>query len=298
MIKKLGLDLTYSNYRPVSNLNFLSKVLEKAALLQFFEHTNHLLPEYQSAYRANHSCETALVKLMDDLLWAMECQKVTALMAVDLSAAFDTVDHDILLAVLNKNYGVTDNALKWMDSYLRPRSCKININSAYSEAKDLPFSVPQGSCAGPVLFLASTLSNIITPPTKIYGYADDHALTTTFSTNRQEELTAISSLEQCAIHVKSWMDGNRLKMNSSKTEFILFSSRRQLDKCATSELNVNGDQVQRASHVKYLGAYLDDCLTLRQHISHASRIAMWNLQRIKLIRKSLTKQACETLILG
>ena len=82
------------NYRPVSNLSFLSKVLEKAVLKQF--------PEYQSAYRQGFSCKTALVKLTNDILWAMEHQKVTAMMAIDLSAAFDTVDHDILLEVLQK----------------------------------------------------------------------------------------------------------------------------------------------------------------------------------------------------
>ena len=102
-----------SNYRPVSNLSFFSKVLEKAALAQFNEHCakNDFMPDYQSAYRAGYSCETALVKLMSDLLWNMEHQKVTALMAIDLSTAFDTVDHDILLDVLQKNF-VLDGPVK------------------------------------------------------------------------------------------------------------------------------------------------------------------------------------------
>ena len=112
LLKKKGLDLELCNYRPVSNLSFLSKVLEKAVLKQFNEHveSQNLSPDYQSAYRQGFSCETALVKLTNDILWAMEHQKVTAMIAIDLSAAFDTVDNDILL-VLQKQYGISGNGL-------------------------------------------------------------------------------------------------------------------------------------------------------------------------------------------
>ena len=88
------------------------------------------------------------------MLWAMERKSVTAMVVMDLSAAFNTVDHDILLSVLENKFGIKDLALKWFESYLRPRSCKVSINSAYSTEKQLPFNVPQGSCAGPSLFLA------------------------------------------------------------------------------------------------------------------------------------------------
>ena len=150
------------------------------------------MPSYQSAYRANFSCETALVKLTDDLLWAMEYQEVTPLVAIDLSAAFDTVDHDMLLSVLSKKFGVVDNALKWFDAYLRPRRFQVLIGNTRSKEIDLPFSVPQGSCAGPVLYsaYASTLQEIINdndePPKKnkpieLHGFADDHAYKRSFA---------------------------------------------------------------------------------------------------------------------
>ena len=108
------MELTNTSYRPVSNLPFLSNVVEKSVLLRFNRHCNenNLMPGYQSAYRANFSCETALVKLTDDLLWAMEHQEVTPLVAIDLSAAFDTVNHNLLLSVLSKKFGVVDKALK------------------------------------------------------------------------------------------------------------------------------------------------------------------------------------------
>jgi hypothetical protein len=119
----------------------------------------------------------------------MEDQKVTALTAIDLSAAFDTVDHDALLSVLNINFGIAGKALEWFSSYLRPRSLKVNVGSHYSREKDLTFSVPQGSCAGPVLYLAyaSTLRKTIHPTLTLYGYADDHAVTKHFRANSRVE---------------------------------------------------------------------------------------------------------------
>ena len=89
---------------------------------------------------------------MNDLLWAMEHQEVTALMAIDLSASFDTVDHDILVSVLEAKFGIEGQALNWFDRYLRQRNCKINVGRAYSEPKHLSFSVSRVSCAGPVLY--------------------------------------------------------------------------------------------------------------------------------------------------
>ena len=120
--QKLGLTLIYSNYRPVSNLSFLSKVVEKVVLDQFRSHcANHRLSsDYQSAYHANYSCETALLKIVNDILWAMERQDITALISIDLSVGFNTVDHNILIEVLHREFGVTETALEWFASYLRP----------------------------------------------------------------------------------------------------------------------------------------------------------------------------------
>ena len=103
-----------SNYHPVSNLPFLSKVLERCMLNQFTAHcyVNNLLPGYQLAYRINYSCKTALIKITNDCLWDMENHMDTAMVAIDLSAAFDTVDHAILFDVLNKKFGVHNIALK------------------------------------------------------------------------------------------------------------------------------------------------------------------------------------------
>ena len=108
LLKKPGLDLILKNYRPVSNLSFLSKVLEQCILIRFNTHCNKycLMPDYQSAYWANYSCETSLLRVTNDMLWAMKHKPVTAMIIMDLSAAFNTVDHSMLLQVLNKKFRI------------------------------------------------------------------------------------------------------------------------------------------------------------------------------------------------
>ena len=108
-------------------------------------------------------------------------------MACNLSAAFDTIHHGILLEVMSENFGVKDTALLWFDSYLRPRSCKVNIGKLYSSNRSLDFSVPQGSCAGAQLFnvYSSTLTEVVKPPlnSNVYGFADDHSVRDSFKAN-------------------------------------------------------------------------------------------------------------------
>ena len=135
LLKKMGLALVAPNYHPVSNLPFLSKVLERCVVNQFTAHcdANNLFPSYQLPYRRNYSCETALIKITNDCLWAMENQMVTAPVAIDLSATFDTVHHEILLEVLNKKFGLQNTALQWFDNYLRPRSCKVSVHGVHSK---------------------------------------------------------------------------------------------------------------------------------------------------------------------
>jgi hypothetical protein len=130
LLKKKGLDLIHENYRPVSNLSFLSKVLECVILDQINEHCSKhcLLPTYQSAYRKNFSCETALVRVFDDILWNMERGEILMMVCIELSAAFDTVDHDVLYSVLSNQFGMQDSALAWIWSYLQPRGFKVNCN--------------------------------------------------------------------------------------------------------------------------------------------------------------------------
>ena len=145
LLKKMSLDPDdLKNYRPVSNLSFLSKVLERIVPSQLNEHLNHnnLLSPLQSAYRPNHSTETALLRIVNDLLTAMDNNKICILTLLDLSAAFDTIDHQILLTRLQHSFGISGPALSWFSSYLCNRTHAVTINSLQSQHTTLHYGVP------------------------------------------------------------------------------------------------------------------------------------------------------------
>ena len=286
LLKKLELQLILSNYRPVSNLTFVSKVIEQCMLLQLSMHCKdyNLQPDYQSAYREHYSCETAIIKVSNVLLWGMEKQSVTSLVALDLSAAFDTVNHDILLTILSNKYGIQGKALKWFNEYLRPCSFKVVINGKYSKERDLEVSVPQGSCAGANIFnlYCSPLKEVIPEDLQLSGFADDHSVRKSFKAgNRQRECETKAKLENCLFNIKNWMDQTRLKMNPAKTKFIYFGNTRQLQKCTISSINVAGNLILRSDIVRYLGVWMDSTLSFKTHITRKCQVAMLNYIRIK-----------------
>ena len=161
VLKKPGLDPDdCKNYRPISNLTFVSKVVERLVARQLTDYLqeNQLLPTYQSAYRRGHSTETALLKVISDIFDAADANpsRVTLLGMLDLSAAFDTVDHETLLARLQTSYGICGPALSWVASFLTTRSQVVAFNGQTSSVRRLRHGVPQGSVLGPLLFLLYT----------------------------------------------------------------------------------------------------------------------------------------------
>lgn len=302
LLKKSGLERVYSNYRPISNLPYLSKLVEKSVLDQlnkhFLEHS--LLPDYQSAYRAFYSTETALMRLHHDILQRMEHQQLTAFVALDLSAAFDTVNHDVLLQVLKARFGVKNETLQWVDSYLRPRSFSVQVPGCISAGRDIHFSVPQGSCLGPVLFssYSSTLKDIIPQNIGVRGYADDHGLDMAFRPSINDERQACTSLEVCCKAIINWMNMNRLKINTTKTEFVYFGGDRQLEKCSIHQITIGNSEVARSASVKYLGVKLDQNLTLKQHVSSKCGLAMANIKKIRSIRSYISVSLCNQLVIS
>ncbi len=139
LLKKLGLELEKKNYRPVSNLAYISKLIEKAVAFQLIDHLkrNNLYDKFQSAYRQFHSTETALLRVKNDVLNAMDNQNITLMLLLDLSAAFDTIDHDILLNRLKERCGIGGTIIKWMKSYLTDRTQIVKINNSISETRPL-----------------------------------------------------------------------------------------------------------------------------------------------------------------
>ena len=156
----------------------------------------------------------------------MENKLVTAVTLLDLSAAFDTVDHDIPLEVLHNKFGIDGNALRWYSNYLKPRKFKVNLNKAYSTENTMQFSVSKGSVQGAFIFIAytSTFPEIIKDLT-LSSFTNDHSLRKAFNPHQNnDEHNTIATIEETMLEVKSWMDAVCLKLNESKTEFIYFRS--------------------------------------------------------------------------
>ena len=200
------------NYRPVSYLSFRSKILEKVVASRLNSHINssHTSNDYQSAYRKFHSTKTAHLKIHNDILSSMDDGRVTSLTLLDLSAAFDTIDHTILLWRLGNWFGVSGKALDWFKSYLTGKSQRIKLGNCLSSRSDLSFGVPQGSFFGPLLFTLYTTphsSQVSGHAIPHHLYADDSQLYVSFSLGNSA--AALNSLQSCLASVQSWMSTNK-----------------------------------------------------------------------------------------
>ena len=301
LLKKTTLDQNeLKNYRPVSNLPFWSKILEKVVLHQLNEHleANNLMNKHQSAYRSNHSTETALLRIVNDLLLSLDENNISALLLCDLSSAFDTIDHHLLLSCLENSFGVTNSALSWFHSYLSDRSQFISVQSLHSRATQLEFGVPQGSVLGPALFVLYTtqLSTIISHHSVSHEmFADDTQLHNSSSPENVQYL--ITSLQDCFSDVRDWMLEHKLKLNEEKTEAVLFasassSSRHNLP----SSIQLGSASIPFSHTVRDLGFYLDADLSMKQHIKKTCQTAYFEIRRISSIRHFLTEEATKTLV--
>ena len=149
-LAKFSLDVdTLSSYKPVSHLTQVSKCLEKVIAQQLIEQTSDMTELYQSAYKSNYSTKTELIAVCDDIKRGLDNRKGTALVMIDLSAAFDTINHSILLQRLRNRYGITHTALTWCQSNLAERYQRLSISDNYSQKLKLTTGVPQGSVLDP-----------------------------------------------------------------------------------------------------------------------------------------------------
>ena len=235
LLKKINLDLIEKNYRPVPNLQYIGKLIERAVNIQLNEHitTNNLMEPMQSAYRVGQSTQTALIKVKADILNAIDNKEVVCLVLLDLSAAFDTVDHQILLERLNM-FGLTGTVINWITSYLWGRLQKVVVGDTNSSAVPLSCGVPQESILGPILFTLYTtpLRKICNKHAVTYHlYADNQHLYLAFKpSNAGAKEQCTEQLQGCLADICKWMSANMLKLNDDKTEFIMFGTNHQLKK--------------------------------------------------------------------
>ncbi len=287
------------NYRPISNLNFLSKVIEKVVMSRLDEHMNinSLHDMYQSAYREKHSTETAILKLHTDILSSLDNRKCTLLASLDLSAAFDTVDHLTFLKRLQQQYGVTGNAHKWFASYLDNRRQSVNVKGSKSEPTIIKYGVPQGSVIGARMYTMYTqpLSDIMMVHDVCYhSYADDTQLYVQCDNTEPAKIVACQKLENCISEICEWMRINCLKLNEEKTDFIVFNCNKQASD--TMSLKVGNQLVASSVSVKILGVIFDNNMTLELHIINVCKSVHLHIRKIRHIRKYLTDSAVKTLI--
>ena len=231
LIKKSTLDKNIlKNYRPVSNLSFISKITEKTVASRFKKHLLENSPHEpkQSAYRSHHSTETALISVTNDIMCAVDQKKAVVLVLLDLSAAFNTIDHSILLNRLHKRYGITGTALSWFETYLTDHCQVIQLNGESSDEMRLQFGVPQGSVLGPLLFTSYTapLGEISRRHgVELHLYADDTLVYMSFSPLTDESTTrTFQRIEACIAEIRTWLKNNKIMLNDDKTDVLVISS--------------------------------------------------------------------------
>ena len=286
----------------MSNLTYISKVVERVVASRMCHHmdTNSLHSKFQSAYKKYHSTETALTRVINDCLCAIDAKQAMFLILLDCSAAFDTVDHDLLLESLSVHYGIQGNALAWLRSYLSGRTQCVCVDGDHSEKKILRCGVPQGSVLGPVLFTMYTkpLGDIANKyGVKYHLYADDTQLYLSFDQLSHNAMDAsLEIIENCISEIKAWMNKHFLKLNGDKTEYMVIQSKYVKDKVPIPPLAIGDTYVKPSDHARNIGVTFDTSLNMEKHISNVTRSASMTLRDIGKIRKYLTKDSAETLV--
>ena len=277
----------------------MSKLLEKVVNSRIEDHlnANQLQDPYQSAYRKYSSTETALLRVQTDILEALDKGSCVALFMLDLSAAFDTLDPNILLQRLQQSQGITGNALNWLRSYFIGRVQCVSVKDAVYEDCGLEFGVPQGSVIGPKGYSMYTVplgAVLEKHGMRLMCYADDTQGYTIISADGDWSASA-SAIAACVNDISHWMGNNFLKLNHEKTEFIIFKPQR-FSLSQDHKITVCGNTHTPVTHVRNLGVIQDSSLTMEQHVNKVTRACYLQIKRIGRIRHCITKDTCKTLV--
>lgn len=293
--------LDVKSYRPISNLCTLSKILEKLVSSQIkdFLCSNDLFPYLQSAYRSYHSTETAILKLTMDIFRSQDKGNVCLLSFLDLSSAFDSVNHLTLLRRLQISFGFCDSVLAWFSSFLTNRTQSVAFNDSTSYPTVLDFGVPQGSVLGPLLFVLYT-SDLIplvhSHDMHIHMYADDIQI---YGFCPPSETRALSSHMSCCLDaVILWCASNSLNINVEKTEQMWCSSKymKRSFSFDASTICSNSVSLVPKTHVKCLGVLIDNDLSFTSHVSKVVSSCFSTLRKIRSVRRSLPRPLLITLV--
>lgn len=301
LLKKTGMDADcMKNYRPVSNLPYIGKMLEKVVASRLDSHLqmNGMNSAFQSAYKHHHCTETALIRVHSDILAALDEGSSCILVLLDLSAAFDTIDHSILIQRMESTFGVKGKALGWLTSYLSNRHQTVIIHNQKSEPVLLEYGVPQGSVLGPKLYSLYTkpLADLLEENGGCHHFfADDSQLYRFFQNrNNVSQKQAIQETEHSVQIAQHWMLSNKLKCNPEKTEVLVVTPKSSPAEDVT--IQIEGTEVKGKECIRNLGVMEDRHLTMERQVSHLCRSASMHLRRIGAIRRYLSIAATKTLV--
>ena len=258
-----------SNYRPISLLTTMSKILEKIVynrVYDFLNRTGQIVPT-QYGFREGHSCDNAVSHLVGNVLKNQENKLDTVAIYLDLSKAFDTLDHSIVLEKMYQ-YGIRGNTYNWFKSYLDKRKLRVKCGvtstgrTETSNTYDIEIGTPQGSCLGPLIFLifCNDLQLHLDYMT-CFQFADDTTLLFGHKNRYYMRYCIESDLEV----LQDWFNTNKLTLNLKKTVYMLFRCKNTHD--IDFELTLNGETIPRVSSTKFLGTWIDDQLTWKEHLS-------------------------------
>ena len=292
-VYKKGVSTLVSNYRPISILNTINKIFEKILhirLTKFIEDSN-LLYKYQFGFRKNHSTELALIEIVDQIRLSLDNNNMTCGIFIDLSKAFDTVNHDILIEKL-EHYGIRGKALDLIRSYLNDREQYAIIDKCKSSTKPIRCGVPQGSVLGPLFFILfiNDLPNCC-PLGNVRIFADDTNVF--FHGASIEEL--IKTAKDILSNLNYWFAANKLTLNADKSSFTIFKSQRKKIDNIPNSINFLNYKIERTSSVRFLGLVLDENLNFDLHINEVCNKLKALFHVFYSIRNFLSKENIKTI---
>ena len=287
-----------ANTRPISLLFILSKVCERAAHSQFtnFLDSNNVIHHLQSGNRKLHSTESALLHFTDELLNNMDQKKISVVVLLDMSKAFDSIRHDLMLRKLRKS-GVFESACAWFESYLSQRQQVVKFQNTVSDPLPLTVGVPRGSIMGPVLFTLYVNDLFRVPKhCEPLGYVDDTKLFLGFPASELDDV--ISAVNEDLKEISIWCCRNSLLINPDKTK-LLYVGVPQLMRTLPTPLpsaTMLGTQIKPVTVAKDLGVYIDCHLNFNEHITKTASDCMFKLTRVNRIKHLLDKKTLIYLI--